>query len=40
MSYCKAKFEDKCIKDKNILKLEIVPIVQMNIEVLHIVYVI
>ena len=35
---CKEKFEDKYAKDKNIIKLEILVIIQVNIEVLHIAY--
>ena len=37
---CKEKFENKYLKDKNIVKLEIIVIIQGNIEVLHIAYVI
>ena len=33
---CKEKFEKKYLKDKNIVKLEIIIIIQENIEVLHI----
>ena len=37
---CREKFEDKHVKIKNIVKLEIIVIIQVNIEVLHIIYVI
>ena len=37
---CKEKFENKYLKDKNIVKLEIIVIIQGNIEVLRIAYVI
>ena len=37
---CKEKFEDKYITDKNIVKLEIIAMIQVNKEGLHIVYVI
>ena len=37
---CKEKFENKYVKDKNIVKLEIIVIIQRNIEVLRIAYVI
>ena len=37
---CKKKFENKYVKDKNIVKLEIIVIIQRNIEVLRIAYVI
>ena len=37
---CDVTFEDKYVKDKNIIKLEIAVIIQMNTEVLHMVYVI
>ena len=37
---CREKFENKYLKDKNILKLEIIFIIQWNIEVLRIAYVI
>ena len=37
---CKEKFENKYVKDKNIGKLEIILILQGNIKVLGIVYVI
>ena len=37
---CKEIFENKCVKIKNIEKLEITVIIQGNIEVLHIGYVI
>ena len=33
---CKEKFEDKYAKDKNIVNLETIIILQVNIEVLHI----
>ena len=39
---CKKKFENKYLKDKklkNMVKLEVIVIIQVNIEVLHIVYV-
>ena len=35
----KEKLENKYLKDKNIVKLEIVVIIQENIQVLHIAYV-
>ena len=34
------KIENKCVKDKNIVTLEVISIIQGNIEVLHVVYVI
>ena len=37
---CKEKFESKCVKDKNVVKLKIIIIIQGNIEVLRIAYVI
>ena len=37
---CDETFEDKYVKDKNIIKLEIAVIIQMNTEVLHMAYVI
>ena len=37
---CKTKFEDKSAKDKNIVKLGTIVIMQWNIEMLHIAYVI
>ena len=37
---CKEKFENKYLKDKNIAKLEIIVIIQENIEMLWIAYVI
>ena len=37
---CKEKFENKYLKDRNIVKLEIIVIKQGNIEVLRIAYVI
>ena len=37
---CKEKFENRYIKDKKYLKLEIIVIIQGNIEVLRIAYVI
>ena len=37
---CKEKFENKCVKDKKYLKSEIISIIQGNIEVLFIAYVI
>ena len=36
----KEKFENKYVKDKNILKLEIIAIIRVNIEVLHIAHVV
>ena len=33
---CKEKFEDKHVKDENIVKLGTIVIIQGNIEVLHI----
>ena len=35
---CKAKFANKYLKDKKVVKLEIIFIIQGNIEVLHITY--
>ena len=41
ISICKGKFEDKHAKDKkNIVKLGTIVVIQGNIEVLHIAYVI
>ena len=37
---CKKKFEDKCTDHRNIIKLEIIVIIQINTEVLHITHVI
>ena len=37
---CKEKFENKYLKDTNTVKLEIIVIVQENIKVLHIAYMI
>ena len=37
---CKEKLENKYLKDKNITNLEIIAIIQWNIEVLHMAYVI
>ena len=37
---CKEKFKNKYLKEKNIVKLEIIVIIQENIEVLPIAYVI
>ena len=37
---CKEKFENKYLKDKNIIKLEIIVIIQGNIKVLLIAHVI
>ena len=37
---CQEKFENKYLKDKNIVKLYIIVIIQENIEVLRIAYVI
>ena len=37
---CKEKFENKYVKDTNTVKLEIIVIVQENIKVLHIAYMI
>ena len=37
---CDETFEDKYVKDKNIIKLDITVIIQMNTEVLHMAYVI
>ena len=37
---CKEKFENKYLKDKNIVTLKIIVIIQENIEVLHLAYVI
>ena len=37
---CIEKFEIQYVKDKKIIKLEIIVIIQGNIEVLHIAYVI
>ena len=37
---CKEKFENKHLKDKNIVKLEIIVTIQGHIEVLRIAYVI
>ena len=38
--FCKEKFENKYLKDKNIVTLKIIVIIQENIEVLHLAYVI
>ena len=35
---CKGKFDNKYLKDKKVVKLEIILIIQGNIEVLHITY--
>ena len=35
---CKGKFDNKYLKDKKVVKLEIIFIIQGNIEVLHITY--
>ena len=32
---CKEKIENKCLKDKKIINLEIIVIIQENIDVLH-----
>ena len=37
---CKEKFEDKYIKDKNFVRLEIIVITEVNKELLHMEYVI
>ena len=37
---CKEKSENKCVKNKNIVRLEVIVIIQGNIEVLHIAYLI
>ena len=37
---CKEKFENKYLKDTNTVKLKIIVIVQENIKVLHIAYMI
>ena len=37
---CKVKFENKYLKDTNTVKLEIIVIMQENIKVLHIAYMI
>ena len=37
---CKEKFENKYLKDTNTVKLEIIVIMQENIKVLHIAYMI
>ena len=37
---CKEKIEDKYVKDKNIAKLEIIVIIQGNIKVLRIAYIV
>ena len=36
---CKEKLEDKYAKEKNIIKLEIIAIIQVNIEVVYIAYI-
>ena len=35
---CKGKFDNKYLKDKKVVKLEIILIIQGNIEVLYITY--
>ena len=37
---CKEMFEDKYAKDKDIVRLEIIAIIRVNKELLHVVYVI
>ena len=37
---CKEKFENKYLKDTNTVKLEIIVIMQENIKVLHVAYMI
>ena len=37
---CKEMFEDKYAKDKDIVRLEIIAIMRVNKELLHVVYVI
>ena len=38
--FAKQKFENEYLKDKNIVKLEVIVIIQGNIEILYIAYVI